>query len=70
VVLPTGAWLDLQEVGGRMVCVAGNPNVLTLDKGTSGFGQGPASGTTLVRVAKWTGPLPELRVDRPPVFVR
>ncbi|SMY08094.1 molybdopterin-dependent oxidoreductase [Flavimaricola marinus] len=68
VILPTGAWLDLQEIDGRMICVSGNVNVLTIDKGTSGLGQGNIAHTALVRVRKWDKPLPELRVTKPPRF--
>lgn len=67
--LPTGAWLDLQEVDGRLMCVHGNPNVLTLDKGTSGLAQGNIALTTLVRLSKWEGELPALKVHSQPEFV-
>lgn len=66
--LPTGAWLDLQEVDGRLMCVHGNPNVLTLDKGTSGLAQGNIAHTTLVRLSKWEGALPVLTVHCQPEF--
>lgn len=68
VVLPTGAWLDLQEIDGKMICVSGNVNVLTLDKGSSALTQGNIAHTALVRVSKWTKPLPPLRVNSPPGF--
>jgi biotin/methionine sulfoxide reductase len=48
VVLPTGAWYDPEEPGG--LDRHGNPNVLTLDKGTSRLAQGPISQTALVEV--------------------
>jgi biotin/methionine sulfoxide reductase len=48
VVLPTGAWFT--PVGNSGLEVAGNPNVLTLDVGTSAFGQGCSAHTCLVRV--------------------
>lgn len=67
--LPTGAWLDLQEVEGRLMCVHGNPNVLTLDKGTSGLAQGNIAHTTLVRISRWNGELPALKVHSQPKFV-
>ncbi|MEQ8343789.1 MAG: molybdopterin-dependent oxidoreductase [Marinovum algicola] len=66
VALATGAWFDPQEVGGDRLEVHGNPNVLTLDKGCSELSQGNIAHTALVRVEKWTGPLPALSVDRPP----
>ena len=48
VVLPTGAWFT--PVGNTGLEVAGNPNVLTIDLGTSQFGQGCSAHTCLVRV--------------------
>ncbi|KEJ97013.1 biotin/methionine sulfoxide reductase [Pseudosulfitobacter pseudonitzschiae] len=47
-VLPTGAWLTEQADGPEL---AGNPNVLTMDVGTSQFGQGCSAQTCLVRIA-------------------
>lgn len=45
--IATGAWLD--EEGDT--CKRGNPNVLTLDKGTSQLAQGPIAHSCLVRVS-------------------
>ncbi|KRR22678.1 molybdopterin-dependent oxidoreductase [Bradyrhizobium retamae] len=47
-VLPTGAWFT--PAGNSGLEIAGNPNVLTLDIGTSQFGQGCSAHTCLVRV--------------------
>ncbi len=69
-VLPTGAWLDMQDTGMGRIDVHGNPNVLTLDKGTSGLAQGNIAHTTLVRLEKWTADLPAIRVFDPPRFVK
>lgn len=69
VVLPTGAWLDIQNTPVGRIDVHGNPNVLTMDKGTSGLAQGNISHTTLVRIEKWTYPLPPIRVHSQPDFV-
>jgi len=66
--MATGAWLDLQDIDGRMICVHGNVNVLTIDKGASDLSQGNIAHTTLVKIAKWQGPLPELRVTGLPVL--
>lgn len=66
IVLPTGAWYDPRIVDGAWLEVHGNPNALTLDRGTSGLAQGNIAHTTLVRVERWNGPLPALAVDRPP----
>ncbi|MEI4472420.1 molybdopterin-dependent oxidoreductase [Frigidibacter sp. MR17.24] len=51
-VLPTGAWMTIGSDGTDL---AGNPNVLTLDIGTSAFGQGCSAHTCLVRVARHPG---------------
>lgn len=47
-VLPTGAWFT--PTGNSGLDIAGNPNVLTLDIGTSQFGQGCSAHTCLVKV--------------------
>jgi biotin/methionine sulfoxide reductase len=57
--LPTGAWYDPAEPGGLER--HGNPNVLTLDAGTSRLAQGPSAGTALVEVERFAG------ADPPPV---
>ncbi len=53
VVLPTGAWFT--PTGNSGLDVAGNPNVLTLDIGTSQFGQGCSAHTCLVQVEPYAG---------------
>lgn len=55
VVLPTGGWFTPSEDG--QLEIAGNPNVLTLDIGSSRFGQGCAAHTCLVRVEPYRGNL-------------
>ena len=45
--LATGAWFDPEGD----LCRSGNPNVLTIDKGTSRLAQGPIAHSCLVRVA-------------------
>lgn len=64
--MATGAWLDLQNIDGRMICVHGNVNVLTLDKGASELSQGNIAHTALVKIKKWDRPLPALRVKSLP----
>ncbi len=64
--LSTGAWYDPDDDG---TCRAGNPNVLTRDKGTSKLGQGPSPHTCLVEVEKLAGPAPTVRAYDPPEFV-
>nr|WP_298787348.1 molybdopterin dinucleotide binding domain-containing protein [uncultured Campylobacter sp.] len=51
-----GAWYDPQNPGeiGSM-CVHGDVNVLTIDKGTSKLAQGNISHTALVNIEKFTG---------------
>jgi biotin/methionine sulfoxide reductase len=53
VVLPTGAWFT--PTGNSGLDIAGNPNVLTVDIGTSAFGQGCSAHTCLVRVERYAG---------------
>ncbi|WP_103332055.1 molybdopterin guanine dinucleotide-containing S/N-oxide reductase [Pseudotabrizicola formosa] len=47
-VLPTGAWFT--PSGNSGLDLSGNPNVLTLDIGTSAFGQGCSAHTCLIRI--------------------
>jgi biotin/methionine sulfoxide reductase len=69
--LATGAWfdpLDPAEIGS--LDKHGNPNVLTLDKGTSKLAQSPAAQTALVEVERFTGELPPITVFAPPAVVQ
>jgi biotin/methionine sulfoxide reductase len=61
VCLATGAWYDPVEPG-RIGALDkhGNPNVLTLDRGTSRLAQGPIAHSALVQVESFEGPLPEI----------
>jgi biotin/methionine sulfoxide reductase len=70
VVLATGAWYD-PLVPGQIGTLEkhGNPNVLTLDKGTSRLGQGPTAHTTLVEVERYVGEIPPITAFDPPRFV-
>ncbi len=54
--LSTGAWWDPTQPG-EAGCLdrAGNPNVLTLDRGSSRLAQGCAAQTCLVDVERWLG---------------
>lgn len=68
--LATGAWYDPAEPG----CVGsldkhGNPNVLTLDKGTSRLGQGPIAHSALVEVERFCDRPPDLTAHTPPELV-
>jgi biotin/methionine sulfoxide reductase len=68
VILPTGAWYTPADDADGALDLAGNPNVLTLDKGTSALGQGCAAHTCLVRIERVEG-AEALRL-RPPAIVR
>ena len=65
--LPTGAWYDPQTIDGDYLEVHGNPNALTIDKGTSELSQGNIAHTCVVSIEKWNGDLPELCVLKPPL---
>lgn len=52
VVLPTGGWYSPADNGESALELSGNPNVLTLDQGTSRFGQGCAAHTCIVHVER------------------
>jgi biotin/methionine sulfoxide reductase len=66
--ISTGAWYDPVEPGAiGSLDKHGNPNVLTLDKGTSSLAQGPSAQTTLVQVEKFSGEPPPVSVFKPPI---
>jgi biotin/methionine sulfoxide reductase len=69
--IQTGAWYD-PEIPGAIGALDrhGNPNVLTLDKGTSRLAQGPSAQTTLVDVVRWTDAVPPVAAYDPPNRVR
>jgi biotin/methionine sulfoxide reductase len=63
--LATGAWCDLDEERDRN----GNPNTLTLDRGSSSFSQGCSAQTCLVEVVRFVGTPPPVRTYEPPARV-
>jgi biotin/methionine sulfoxide reductase len=66
--ISTGAWYDPLEPGViGSLDKHGNPNVLTLDKGTSRLAQGPSAQSTLVEVEKYVGELPRITAFEPPL---
>ena len=68
--LQTGAWYDPDRPGeAGTLDRHGNPNVLTLDKGTSKLAQGPSSQTVLVEIERWTDPVPAIAAFDPPAIV-
>ena len=67
--ISTGAWYDPLEPGTiGTLDKHGNPNVLTLDKGTSRLAQGPSAQTTLVQVEKFEGDPPPISAFNPPLL--
>ncbi|MDG2113272.1 MAG: molybdopterin-dependent oxidoreductase [Actinomycetota bacterium] len=65
--LSTGAWYDPDEQG---VCRAGNPNVLTRDKGTSKLGQGPSAHSCLIEIELFKDAPPPVTAHEPPQIIR
>jgi biotin/methionine sulfoxide reductase len=67
--MSTGAWYD-PLVPGEIGTLDkhGNPNVLTLDKGTSRLTQGPSAHTCLVEVERYTGEVTPITAYDPPAF--
>ena len=69
--LATGAWYDPQHTGeGASMDKHGNPNMLTIDKGTSKLAQGPIAHTALVEVERFAGELPPITVHQAPATDR
>jgi biotin/methionine sulfoxide reductase len=65
VLMATGAWFDPADDDLER---HGNPNVLTLDIGTSRLTQGPSALSALVEVERWKDALPDLAVFKSPEF--
>ena len=68
VVMATGAWFD-PGGGSDEPERHGNPNVLTLDIGTSSLAQGTSALTALVEIERWNAPAPAVRAFSPPELV-
>ena len=65
--MSTGAWYDpLDPADPGSLCKHGNPNVLTIDKGSSKLGQGPIAHSCLVEVERYLEPLPRITAYDPP----
>jgi biotin/methionine sulfoxide reductase len=65
--LATGAWYDPVQPGEiGSLDSHGNPNVLTLDKGTSRLAQAPSAMTALVQIQRYDEPLPPIKIFLPP----
>jgi biotin/methionine sulfoxide reductase len=68
--LATGAWYDPEDAArDNSLDKHGNPNVLTIDKGTSRLGQGPIAHTALVEIERFDDALPEITAHTPPTIV-
>ena len=66
--LSTGSWYEPREIPGiGLVCIRGNPNMLTADIGTSGLTQGCTGQLCLVQAEKFVGAAPKLGVAAAPV---
>ena len=66
--MATGAWYDPDAPGNPdSLCKHGNPNVLTLDIGSSALAQAPISQTTLVEVSRCDNPPPVTAMQLPPI---
>jgi len=64
-VMATGAWFDPSDAPGEPER-HGNPNVLTLDIGTSALAQGSSALTALVEIERWNSAAPVVRAFDPP----
>lgn len=65
--LATGAWYAPEVPGSdKTTCLHGNPNMLTLDKGTSKLSQAPAAQSALVEIELWTDDVQPLTIFQPP----
>ena len=68
--LATGAWYDPDDPAQpNSLDKHGNPNVLTIDKGTSQLGQGPIAHSALVEIALYEDDLPDVTAHKPPQIV-
>ncbi len=65
-IMATGAWFDQADGEPER---HGNPNVLTLDVGTSRLTQGSSAQTALVEIERWTGPQLPVRALSPPELI-
>ncbi|MFP3449742.1 hypothetical protein, partial [Pseudomonas sp. SIMBA_067] len=62
------AWYDpVDATAARPLCRHGNPNVLTLDIGTSSLAQGCSGQITVVQVRKFAGEVTPVQAFIPPL---
>ncbi len=69
-IMSTGSWYDpIKNIEGEIICNNGNPNILTIDKGTSKLAQGPIAHSCLVNIEKCTEKLPKVTAyDKPKII--
>ena len=68
--ISTGAWYDpLDPADPASMCVHGNPNTVTFDRGTSKLAQGCNGQHSLVEIERWDGDVPPITVLEPPVII-
>jgi biotin/methionine sulfoxide reductase len=66
--IATGAWWDpVFDNDGVSLCRHGNPNAVTLDKGTSNLAQGPSALSCLVQLERLAESAPDLQAFLAPV---
>ena len=65
-IMATGAWFDPSNDADAPER-HGNPNVLTLDIGTSKLSQGPSALSVLVDIERWSGSPPDVQVFMKPL---
>ncbi len=65
--ISTGAWFDPETSDTLTTCKHGNPNMLTLDKGTSSLAQGPTAHSCLVDLERADDPPPVTAFDPPEI---
>ncbi|WP_373320364.1 molybdopterin-dependent oxidoreductase [Virgisporangium aurantiacum] len=66
--LATGAWFDPVDTPDGVLCVHGNPNVLTADVPSSRLSQGCAGQHARVQIERYAGTPPPVTVTEPPTL--
>jgi len=67
--LSTGAWWDPAEAYPGL-CLHGNPNALTADRGASSLSQGCSAQSCLVWLSAWTKEVPPMKAFETPRFIQ
>ena len=66
--MSTGAWWDPADA--TKMCKHGNPNAVTLDKGTSRLAQGPVAHSCLIQVEPYRGNESRVTAHNPPIVLK